>query len=290
MNAALVDALAALEPAHFAVMDGAHFDNLPAVLEASSLRAIALYLEAVDGEGLAAGPYLVPLTSQALAQTVSTIVGNLPAVVFWSWPGTPESLRRHLRGINLAEIPVEGSAEYETVLFRHWDANVLAVTVPVLTAEQPSRLLGPANGLAYDASEHGGVVKALRPDALPPAPGGLLRFEPGQMAAMTQRRLAASHRRIAAYLREVAPEHVARMDGPALQSAITRFEGEARALGLSVESDIARWSYLQIIAGGDLFTDDDVKGVFAAQDTTLGPTQRLDRLMQAVQQGLEAGG
>lgn len=279
MPSALLDAVTSLLPAHFAVIDGAHFDDLPGALAAARLPVIPLYLEASDGPGVAAGPHLVPADSSDAAQRLMDIAGDLPALVFWSWPGTTETLRRHLRGINLAEIPENDGAGYEAVLFRHWDPNVLAVTLPVLTREQQSRFLGQANGLAYDANEHGGVVLAGRPDGLPPPrTSELLRFSPEQMAGITEGRMVASFRRIAAYLREVAPEHTARMDDSTLLRQISRFEVEAQGLGLTTEQDIGRWAFLQVMTGCRLATDPLMREAFRVPDYGDTPSYCLDRL------------
>lgn len=295
MGATELRAAAATMPrAWFAVTDGAHFDDLPALLDRAGLRGHPLYLEAGDPAGVRAGPYLLSLADQREIAVLIELAADKPALAFWSWPGPLETLRRHLRGLNLCEIPNENRAgpddpEYETVLFRHWDPNVLAVTLPVLTPEQQSRFLGDSAGVVFDATEHGGVIIAPRPDPLPPQPVGMLRFEPEQVAGMTSGRILASHRRIASYVREAAPEQTARTDDRVLLDAIGRYDHEARELGLAKESDIARWSFLQVISGGDLFTDVHVREVFNADDTPLGPTERMDALMEAVGDGLGAG-
>jgi hypothetical protein len=199
-------------------------------------------------------------------------------------------MRRHLRGLNLAEIPDEKTGHgYESVLFRHWDPNVLAMTLPVLRPDQQSRFLGEAAALLFDAAEHAGITTASRPAGLPPKPAGLLRFELAQIAGIMTGRMAASYRRIAGYLREVAPDQTAHIDQRTLAGTIVNFDREARELGLAKESDIARWAFLQVISGGGLFADPEVRNVFGAPDSSLGPTERMDALMEAVIDGLRAG-
>jgi Domain of unknown function (DUF4123) len=286
MSALLMHAITALAPAHFAVMCGTMFDDLPAVLDASNLGHVPLYLEAENAAGLAAGPHLVALPSLAHAETVVRIASDRCAMVFWSWPGSIDTLRRHLRGLNLVTIPSESGMRQDTVIFRHWDPNVLAVTLPELTANQQSRFLGNSGGLTYNASEHGGVVNLARPDGLPPPSLGILQFNAAQLAATNQRRLSASFLRIATYMRDVASAQTASMTDQSLLDTIGQFDFEARSLGLTTEQDVARWSFLQLLTGRSLLEDANVLGVFAATDVVLTPSERLDRLLASVEHGL----
>jgi hypothetical protein len=117
------------------------------------------------------------------------------ALVIWSWPKGEMALYRHLRTLNLVKIPNEARAEaeaegedvsnmpsFETVLFRHWDPNVLGTLLPLLEVPQQARFLGAAGGLAFDAPDIGRMFAAPRPSGLPPPTPGMLRFGEGHLA------------------------------------------------------------------------------------------------------------
>lgn len=284
----LLAAILAMPQALFAVVDGAHFDDLPALLKARRLEAHPLYLEASDGAGVRAGPHLVPLALRDEVRVLLDVIDGKPATTFWSWPGNSGAFRRHLRGLNLAEIPNERRAgpndpTYETVLFRHWDPNVLAVTLPVLTAEQRSRFLGNAEGVVFDADEYGGLTKAPRPEPLPPKPAGRLRFAPGQIEIIAAQRLEASHNRIAHYLREVVPIQTDPLDFAALRMRITSYQIEAREIGLVKERDIAQWACLQILSGNTLFDQPIIRQLFSTPDGNFSASERLYMLWTATE-------
>jgi Domain of unknown function (DUF4123) len=226
----LIDALESVPGTKFAVIDAAHFDDLQSQLKSLALPFTPLFLDERDENALAAGPHLVPLSDRDAAKAIATLCAEKPAVVWWVWPdegeATQGNLVRHLRGINMAEIPVDrydsdpalpgddgGTAaalaaakaeaaahsheheghdhghdhppfvppvRYELVLFRHADANVMAMLLPLLDADQVSRLFGKASGLVLDAPDHGGLKAYPRPQNLPDMSNGWLQIRPEQ--------------------------------------------------------------------------------------------------------------
>ena len=289
--APLADAIRSLPPAYAAVLDGALDPALADRLRAAGLTALPLYLEGGDAV-VWSGPMLVDLPTPAALEVALALPVGL-AGVFWSWPGGVNSLRRHLRSINLVEVPAAaiepGAAGLETVVFRHWDPEVLGPLLSVLTPDQQARLLGDAGGLAFEAREHQGLVAAARPPGLPPRPRGLLRFADEQVAALSRARVRASRRRIAAYLRETAPDHTARLDDTALLARVTQCEGEAQALGLQSERDIARWAFLQVMTGGALVAGDALRDSFDQRYTGRTPSEMLEFIFEDVERRLRRG-
>jgi Domain of unknown function (DUF4123) len=161
----LIEAIGALPPERYAVVDGARFRDLPRDLKAALLSSRPLYLEGADVAALAAGPHLVRLKNYEEASRLLRLVGDRPAAVFWSWPGEPEGLYRHLRRLNVVNVarvhaPV-GPGDYETLLFRHADPNVLGIMVEVMDPAQRRELMGQSPGLAYFAPKIG-TTKILR--------------------------------------------------------------------------------------------------------------------------------
>lgn len=291
-EARLASALAALPPGYFAVLDGARDPNLAFHLRAWNLTPLPLYLEAVEEEAVWSGPVLVELPAAAIHN------GWLPLppmenVTFWSWPDDALSLRRHLRSINLVDVPAEtvfpnGEGRH-TVMFRHWDANVLASILPLLSAEQYARVWGKAQGLVIDADDFGGTHGIERPRDLPAKPRGMLAFDLAQVSALSDVRVATARRRIAAYLREVAPAQTQALDDAALTTRIAGWEQEAKAFGIVSERDIGRWSFLQCMTGGTLLTMPGVGDYMQRVAADHGPGPMLDTVFAEVEHGLRRG-
>jgi hypothetical protein len=126
---------------------------------------------------------------------------------------TEARLWRHLRTLNMVEIPrpagiadrrtseadieelsvLEPRPEYDAVMFRHGDGNVLAEILPLLDAGQFRRFFGPASSLLFPSPNHpasnGSLIRrADLPDDAPAAPPGLLRLSRHQMEVLERRR------------------------------------------------------------------------------------------------------
>ena len=135
--------------------------------------------------------------------------------MWWSDSGaeTQETIFKHLRTINMAEIPARPAVlaearaasqaaahmpngrdhaghdhrdhdgdghgapgRFDLVLFRHADPNVMAMLLPLLDFAQVSRLFGEATGIVVDSPDAGGVRTYARPADLPERPRGWLRI------------------------------------------------------------------------------------------------------------------
>ena len=150
--------LAAFPGQGFAVVDGARFENLPALCKAHRLFARSLFLDHADIEVEKAGPWLIGLAQAPDAtERLLGLVGKEPAAVYWCCDMGEAILYRHLRTLNMARVPswsADGEAgppdpsaatTYQTVMFRHYDPRVLGSIMPVLDAAQFARVLGPAS-------------------------------------------------------------------------------------------------------------------------------------------------
>ncbi len=156
-------------------------------------------------------------------EKVVSLVGDMSAVVFWIGDRTltEEALWKHLRTINRVSIPqayaspemsaeeLEKAENYETVLFRHADGNVLAPLMPEMDAAQFARLFGPASILLFPAPDHpswsGSIIrKAMKPEGAV-ADAGLLQFDTEQLAIVSQDTVRALNEKIFAYLEEHHP-------------------------------------------------------------------------------------
>ncbi|TFI58719.1 DUF4123 domain-containing protein [Sphingomonas parva] len=161
----LLQEVGSLPPTRFAVVDGAMFDDLPKALGALRLDHRPLYFEGADIDTIKAGPFLVRTDSYPDAVQLLTLIGERRTGVFWSSPNGMDDLYRHLRTLNLVQIALvdapRNAADYQTVLFRHADPNVLAAMIAVMDAGQRQELLGRSPALVYSLGAVGGV-RSLR--------------------------------------------------------------------------------------------------------------------------------
>jgi hypothetical protein len=164
----LLQEVAGLPPERFAVIDGALFDDLPRKLAAIGLDGRPLYFEGADVETVNAGPFLIRLGVHDGAQRLLGLVGDRRTGVFWSSPAGMDELYRHLRKLNMVQIArvhdPRQESDFQTVLFRHADPNVIAVMVAVMEADQRREFLGPSPAVVYSAGSLGGV-RVLRAGA-----------------------------------------------------------------------------------------------------------------------------
>jgi hypothetical protein len=203
------------------------------------------------------------------------------------------ALYRHLRTLNLVKIPngaraeaeaagedVSGIPACETVLFRHWDPNVLGTLLPLLEARQQARFLGAAGGLALDAPDIGRMFAAPRPSGLPPPTPGMLRFGVGQINALRTARVEASRKRVARFLRDNVPKSVLSRHTPDIDVLIDRETLVGATLGIEKERDLARWTYLQAMTGGRLHEQASIRRLFIDPEMSGTLTQRIDLLFR----------
>jgi len=142
----------------FAVMEGAHFENLQSDLADLGIEFRPLYITESSLENQIAGPHLVLIPNKIKIKEILALAGDKPCLVWWRWPDEGEqatdNIFKHLRSINMVEIPrdrydaepkseadedhghehQEEQSEYEEVLFRHADPNVLVSLLPLFKA------------------------------------------------------------------------------------------------------------------------------------------------------------
>lgn len=325
----LIDALESIEGRKFAVIDAAHFDDLQSQLKSLSLPFTPLYLDERDDNALAAGPHLVPLSDRDAAKAIATLCADKPAVVWWVWPDEGDDAQaaivRHLRGINMAEIPVNrydanpvtpgddgGTAaalaaakaeaeahghaheghdhdhdhppfvppvRYELVLFRHADANVMAMLLPLLDTTQVSRLFGKANGLVLDTPDHGGLRSYPRPQNLPDMPNGWLQIKPEQYEGLAEARLQEAAVMVQDYLQRVSPSKIKHIPKDKLAGIVHGWVRQSHSLGVRGLSSHCRWAYLQVITGGTLMNSDAVLNMMTAFAPEFSADDRVRRLL-----------
>jgi hypothetical protein len=237
----ILSALDTLAGRKFAVIDGAHFDDLPCALQRLNMPLHPLYLEETDPDLQALGPFLVPLRDRVVARQLRALADGRPALVWWSWPDageqTQDAFYRHIRSINVAEVPTDTPEEppqdgidrlgkptgmesdvphacshpghdhgheaevipvprqlYEPALFRHADPKVMAALLPLLNAQQVSRLFGHAGGIVLEGQASTDIMCFARPEHLPAAAQDMLRIFPAQYARLALKNSEGQHK------------------------------------------------------------------------------------------------
>lgn len=193
----------------FAVLDGAHFEDLPVRLQAGGFFARPLFKgrDRLDPFMSVTAPCIVPLderahpfrgrSPEATIPELLSILGERPAAGFWSCSAGLDALHRHLRGLNVIIYPKSALTTYEAgfvegeevaPLFRHADANVMAQVEPSLGASNRARLFGPAQTLSFvpapawrNKEVHVAVAEATTP------PRGQLCLTPDEAASIAKR-------------------------------------------------------------------------------------------------------
>jgi hypothetical protein len=241
---------------------------------------------------------------QARLKSIFEIAGDKAGLVFWIGDAslTPEALYSHLRKLNKVLIPKtpdsadEGGElaeaadigesdpppDYELVLFRHADANVMAQVLPALDKPQSARLLGPCREILFVPDEEwGGNIRRLsHPGEDVKAPSGPLRWEPETMRAISERRMEGSRRKVMAYLREVDPGGTEGLSDAELYRRIRSYEASGNELGLRSERAHMKWSYLMSITEGGANQDGVAKSYF--RSSSKHPDDAIDDILDAL--------
>lgn len=259
----LIDAVLSMPQRRFAVIDGAHFADLQRDLILARLEFRPLYLDELDRGGLAAGPHLVALRTAADVEQVVGLAGDKPCAVFWSWPDEGEAtigrIHRHLRSINLVEIPRGADdpdaarkaashvqddhdhplPKWEAVLLRHADPDVMGIVLPVLDRHQQARLAGGARAIVLRPS-HGEGPLAFQP----PPPKEKLRF----LRVTAEQYAMISHGHMDVLKRRAIAEFVAKMAPNAAEPDREVAECFDRAVGYGIREKKDIWDFLELNA------------------------------------------
>ena len=280
----------------YAVLDGAQFDDLPALLFDNDFAHKPLYRDmGSENRAIAlTAPQLIRFDTWQYWENNKTplerldlllsLLPDLSAAVFWEYEGDGRLLFRHLRTINNIMIPRDedtppmpdlldpegetfGNTEFhEQVLFRHADANVMAQVLPEMEDLQLARILGYARAVIIapsdDWSKH--VMRFEGPDlsidtikAIKRKP---LQLNKPTMDRIGNKNLIGSRRKLVRYLRDVAADETANMSDDDLYALVIKCEKTGDKLGLKSEKTHGLYAYLAVLTGGMTLTDPEVTG------------------------------
>jgi len=280
----------------YAVLDGAHFDNLPNRLRSTRLKYRPLYVDEIDLPAIDSGPHLVDCTSNFAIEQVRDVTAGAPSVVWWGWHsgGTVglRSITRHLRRLNLMDVP--GNAEAgsaprygrihapgsdEPVLFQHADPDVICAILPVLAPVQQVCLFGGSHAIVTDPQS--GPPQLLRnpnPQAL--VPTGRLALSKDQYAALSDAYGAAlRHRAVIEFGVGLTARQKVK-SAEQIRSAIDR----AESYGLATQEQV--WEFIRFDQryGAQFEMRPEACGVLAQlTNPELSPAERLFRVEQELQ-------
>lgn len=285
---ALRQALSKMPRPLFAVLDGGLFDDLPGELTRKNIACRSLFLDHADKDIELAGPWLVALADEEALTHVTDLALAQPCAVFWSCPDGDIALWRHLRTINEILIPAETAAgedigekpsgEFRRVLFRHWDPNVFASVLPLLSDAQFARVFGPAEMILMNAPDYGGLKRATRRADWPEPVRGPLRIEPGQVGRLQEAMVHASRLRIARYLKETVGEVLPGTTDRFVWRATLASEKTADELGIKTETGKARWAYLSVVSDNQAAQLPEVRGFIRNGEAS--PDAQVNALMK----------
>lgn len=282
------EALDTLAGPLFAVLDGAHFDDVEDELADLGIQSRSLFLRGGSEAMRRDGPWLVKLEEEKTRTHVVELALAKPCAVFWSCANGGNALWQHLRTINEIWVPDDRGAgntagdtpvHYERVLFRHWDPNVIGSFLPKLRPEHLARIFGPADAIIVNAANYGGFKRATRPGNLPPAPRGLLKLDPTDIRSIEDARYDHRSDGLCRYLRNAAPNHTRHMTDEELRVLSKRHMQEAATYGIVSEASTGRWCYMQVVSGGQFGAMPEVRALMKDKSNTFSPDDRITHLM-----------
>ncbi len=270
----------------YVVIDGALLPDAPGLTAKADVFVRSLFIEHGDPATVQSGPWFAALDERHL-ESLMLIEGIETASVFWGGAVEEPVIFRHLRSLNLFDVPrpVDAppdpfAADPETVLFRHWDPSVMALVLPVLEPAQRARLFGPMDALAIYAHSLDGAREAKRRETWPEPERGRIRLSVAQMEQITKAMVDRSRKTIAAYLRDTASAQTVTMDDRTLFEFIERSEIIGRSWGLVTEASFGRFAWLMLATQGGIATMEPVRAGIAAAG--ISPDQALRTLMDVM--------
>ena len=243
---------------HFAVLDGALFDGLPGLMHHAGLRGRGLFIGAEHREIVAAGPVIIALDPHEMAERLVVMLGMARPPMVWSWPEGEQSLFDHLRRHTHVEVPDDDlwpspDPHYVQVLFRHWDADVLALNWQVMTPYQQSRMVPPGHAVTLLSHHYGGLQQldggALRVGATLPKAHRCLRFEQGQMDRMDDLIAASYHPEVLVDLKALFPPGEPLPPEPLLRRAVEDGDWQAGQWGITSHDGVVMLSFWMLAFG-----------------------------------------
>lgn len=286
----------------FAVFDAAQVENAIQNLETSGLSYRCLYIGIDDKQSLKnTAPYLISLqhtpmdknSDPLLLDRIIDLTSNkLSSLVFWKCDKGEDVLYKHLRGINMVDIPLQNndrtlSNKFEHVVLRHADANVMAQVMPALSHTELMHCIGPADYVLFkpDNIWHTKLIHAQRDSNWSEAENTVLRISIPSYQKVISNREQGIINKIEKHLTNVIWEQntsTTTLHNIAVNSFI-----EAKQNGIKTEGGFYRWSFFYYISNGEYFKYAQAKAFLT--DKSIGSTvdERVKFLMKHIIKALK---
>ncbi len=264
----------------FAAIDAAKLDFLQEILTSQGLKFDPLYLDEIDAPSVASGPHLVDISGIGDLQKIQAIIGDSASCVWWIWPDEPDAydaIYRHLRGLNMVEIPAgrfDGEQPgartgYEAVLFRHADPEALNGVLEVLDTGQVARLFGPALALVARTPNANDPRLFEKPEDLPLPTRGMLRIASlEQYDAIAESRSTTLRARIAGALYDLEMDQHGLDADETFEDLAVIAESTGAQIGLESERAFILWAFCGAVAGTGALYSRDLLSFFTGHDET----------------------
>ena len=268
-----------LERPIYAVLDGAKFNDLPALLFDNDLSHKPLYRDM--GSELREVELTTPqfvrfdrwkywendLTPTQRLESLLEIIEDISAAVFWEYDGEPKTLFKHLRTINNIMIPRDAdtppmpdpldpegetfgnTASHQQVLFRHADANVMAQVLPCLNPQQLTRTLGPARSVIFAPEPEWGAGEDIMQIANPKDtynPTHPLKLSNPDMDRLEKRRKECLTYQTMVFLEDNAADKMETISKAEIITLIQESQTSADELGITASETREFWAYLAL--------------------------------------------
>jgi hypothetical protein len=174
---------------------------------------------------------------------------------------------------------------FGSVLFRHYDPDVMASLLPLLDEGQFARIFGPATHILMYSGGHGGLRSAPRPEGLPIAPRGPLQISEEQIEDLELAMTEARDARIGVYLRSFAPDAAAEMDDHGLARFVLESNASGHELGLTTERAQGFWAYMMLNSKGKIAREATVRDYITSEPETGTPDDKVYNLMSELADG-----
>lgn len=233
------------------------------------------------------------------------MLDDCASAVFWECHDGEEALYRHLRSLNTVkiprekvDIPADGTEAphepddgYETVVFRHADANVMAQILPALYAANFARVIGRARTILFSPDAqwselHPEPFVASRRDVPAVVRTTPLILDKATVDRIEDQRRKAVVRENRLFVSRHLPPELKSMRLEDIDGFVEDGLAGAAAFSIREKAAVQRWSYMSVVTRGAINRDDKVRRFMTSETFGASPDGKTKQLMDAFIHGL----
>jgi len=235
----------------YLLLDGAQIDELlPFIYRLQDAPTVhMLYQRTAYAEWADSGPCLVRVEAEDALMQHFEAHWRTSAGLLLASAAEVDALAEHLR--SLVHARVDGG---QTVLFRYHDPRILPLWLETLSAQERDHYMGPVQRI-YLPSADGQDLVIQRSDL--PVESRHYADEPwlslgaDQLDTLNGAKQMVFEDRLLEHLHSHFPEDLARLDDTQRRQLVRRCRDSAARHGYSSAAEVARWSSLLLVCGGD---------------------------------------